>query len=79
MLRDAIDQDEVNVLFGGSDLYFYMGKPGVMVLTLVNKGRFDLSFALVTKLCRGNPFPVEKQLTFCGKADHIILPQFIEL
>ena len=79
MFRDAIDQNEVNVLFGSSDLYFYMGKTGVMLPALVNEGRFDLTLALAAELCCGDPFPVEKQLAFCSKADHVTLPQLIEL
>lgn len=75
MLRNAINQNEVNIFFGGGDLYFYMGKIGVMVFALVNKGRFDLSLALAAELCRGDPFPVEKQFALCDKADHITAPR----
>ena len=79
MLRDAIDQNKANVLFGSVGLYFYMGKTGIMAPAFVDQRHFDLSFALAAELRGRNPFPVEKQPASCGKADHAILPQLIEL
>lgn len=47
MIRDAVDQYEVNILPGSSAPYLHMGKVGVMVFALVIKGCFYLPLALV--------------------------------
>ena len=56
-----------------------MGKVSVILFPFVGQGDFDLSFALVAKLCCRDLFPAEIQPAFCCKADDIVLVQFIKL
>lgn len=78
MFGNTINQNEVNVLFGSSDLDLYMGKIGIMAFAFIGKGCFDLSFALVPKLCCGDPSPVKIKFAFSSKPDDIVLLQFIQ-
>lgn len=38
MLRDTVNEDGVNVVPGSGDLYFYMGKIGVMAFAFIKAG-----------------------------------------
>ena len=48
-----------------------------MSFVFVDKERFDLSFALISKLCCWDPFPVKIKFAFGGESDDIILLKVI--
>ncbi len=75
MLRDAVDQDKVDVFSGSRDLHFYMGKIGIMVFAFIIKRHFDLALALFPQLCRRDLFPMEEELAPCRKANDVVLLQ----
>ena len=79
MLRDAVDQDKADVLPGSRNLYFYMGKIGIMFFAFIIKRHFDLALALFPQLCGRDPFPMEEGLAPCRKADDVVLLQPMEL
>lgn len=78
MFRNAIDQDEINIFSGCSNLYLYIRKISNMHLVFVKQGQFYLSFPAVTQFGDEYPFIMVQQLAFCGQANHIILPHGIQ-
>ena len=78
MFRDPIDQDQINILPGGSDLNFYVGKICGMFFSLIENIRFYFSFPPVPKFRCLCPFIVIKKFPVGFQADHVILLQMVE-
>ena len=78
MFRDPIDQDQINILPGGSDLNFYVGKICGMLFSLIENIRFYFSFPPVPKFRCLCPFIVIKKFPVGFQADHVILLQLVE-
>ena len=49
-----------------------------MAFSFVDKGRFDLSLALVSELCCWDPFLMKIKLAFGGQPDNILLLEVIQ-
>ena len=78
MFRDPIDQDQINILPGGSDLNFYVGKICGMLFSLIENIRFYFSFPPVPQFGCLCPFVVIKKFPVGFQADHVILLQMVE-
>lgn len=79
MLRDAINEHEVNVFAGSGDLYFDMGKVCLMLFPFIKQGKFYLTLPASAQLRGKGSFVMVEQLPFCSQADHIILFHRIQL
>ena len=79
MLRNAIYKYKINVFSGSSNLYFHMGKIGIMPLSFINQGCFDFSLPLVPELRCRDPFSVKVKFPSGGETDDVILFQLIKL
>ena len=77
MFCNAVDQHQINIFSGGSDLDFYMGKVCIMFFSLIEDIGFHLTFPAVTEFCCRSPLVMAEQLPIGFDADHIILLQFI--
>lgn len=71
MLRNAADTHKINIFSGGGDLYFYMGKIGIMTFSFINQRSFDFAFSLISKLRYRDPFSVKIKFSLGGQADYV--------
>src|SRR5699024_4781046 len=78
MFRDPIDQDQINILPGGSDLNFYVGKICGMLFSLIENICFYFSFPPIPQFGCLCPFVVIKKFPVGFQADHVILLQTVE-
>ena len=78
MFRDPVDQNQINIFPGGSDLNFYVGKICGMLFSLIENIRFDFSFPPVPQFGCLCPFVVIKKFPVGFQADHVILLQVVE-
>lgn len=79
MLREPVDQHQINVFSGGGDLYFYMGKICLMFFAFIRKEGFYLTLALIPQLCYRDPSPMKEKFALRSQADDVILFQFVKL
>ena len=77
MFCNAVDQHQIDILSGGSDLDFHMGKVCIMVFSLIEDIGFHLTFPAVTEFCCRSPLVMVEQLPVGFDVDHISLLQFI--
>ena len=77
MFCNAVDQHQIDILSGGSDLDFHMGKVCIMVFSLIEDIGFHLTFPAVTEFCCRSPLVMVEQLRVGFYADKIIRVQLI--
>ena len=77
MFCNAVDQHQINIFSGGSDLDFYMGKVCIMAFSLIEDIGFHLTFPAVAQFCCRGPFVMVEQFPAGFDADHIILSQSV--
>ena len=70
MLRDSINQDQMDILLCYCNANLYMGQVGIMVFAPVKEGQLHFPFSSFAQFSHRNPFVVVEHFPLGRKSDY---------